>query len=125
VQFVHDAGQAFIALTTLAGLTVLQLARWRRHRITTLRNEIERRSEMVRSYDKDSEAYRLYREETDGMALEIRRLKASSGVLTATIALLATLAGLGAAGYGAVTGSPLTLLLGGALLIIGFLLLLN
>jgi uncharacterized small protein (DUF1192 family) len=121
----HDAGQAAIALTALAGLVLLRLAGWRQRRIAALRDEIERRSEMVRSYDKDSEAYRLYREETDGMATEIRRLKASPGTLTATLAVIATLCGLGAAGYGALAGSPLALLLGGVLVTTGLLLLLS
>ncbi|MEU5661921.1 hypothetical protein [Streptomyces longwoodensis] len=121
----HDAGQAAIALTALVGLALLRLAGWRQRRISALRHEIERRSEMVRSYDKDSEAYRLYRDETDGMATEIRRLKAGTGPLTVTIAVIATLCGLGAAGYGAVAGSPLVLLLGGVSVITGFLLLLS
>ncbi|MGC4916471.1 hypothetical protein [Streptomyces albogriseolus] len=125
MESMHDAGQAAIALTALVGLALLRLAGWRQRRISALRHEIERRSEMVRSYDKDSEAYRLYRDETDGMATEIRRLKAGTGPLTVTIAVIATLCGLGAAGYGAVTASPLALLLGGVSVITGFLLLLS
>ncbi|MFD7340412.1 hypothetical protein ACFV98_31180 [Streptomyces violascens] len=125
MESMHDAGQAAIALTALVGLALLRLAGWRQRRISALRHEIERRSEMVRSYDKDSEAYRLYRDETDGMATEIRRLKAGTGPLTVTIAVVATLCGLGAAGYGAVTESPLALLLGGVSVITGFLLLLS
>ncbi|MFJ4741318.1 hypothetical protein [Streptomyces sp. NPDC088775] len=121
----HDAGQTAIALTALVGLALLRLAGWRQRRISALRHEIERRSEMVRSYDKDSEAYRLYRDETDGMATEIRRLKAGTGPLTVSIAVIATLCGLGAAGYGAVAGSPLALLLGGVSVITGLLLLLS
>lgn len=121
----YDAGQAAIALIALAGLALLRLAGWRQRRISALRHEIERRSEMVRSYDKDSEAFRLYRDETDGMATEIRRLKASTGTLTVTLAVIATLCGLGAAGYGAATESPLALLLGGVLVITGLLLLLS
>ncbi|MDW4912536.1 hypothetical protein [Streptomyces californicus] len=119
-----DPGQAAIALTALVGLALLRLAGWRQRRISALRHEIERRSEMVRSYDKESEAYRLYRDETDGMATEIRRLKAGAGAPTTILAVIVVLSGLGAAGYGAVTNSPLVLLLGGASVIAGFLLLL-
>ncbi|MFI1225975.1 MULTISPECIES: hypothetical protein [unclassified Streptomyces] len=125
MESIQDAGQGAIALTALVGLVLLRLAGWRQRRITALRHEIERRSEMVRSYDRDSEAYRLYRDETDGMATEIRRLKAGAGALTITLSVIITLFGLGAAGYGVVTDSPLALLLGGGAVITGLLLLLS
>ncbi|WP_086859822.1 hypothetical protein [Streptomyces milbemycinicus] len=74
------AGQA----AGLLGLGLLTLALWgtRDHgkRITALRKEIERRTTVLSSYPKGSEAYELYKEETDAMAREIRALKDGRGI---------------------------------------------
>ncbi|PVD04441.1 hypothetical protein [Streptomyces sp. CS014] len=117
-------GQIAVVAGLLVVLAMIWLSGYRERRIAAMRKEIERRSELMRSYAKDTESYILYREETDGLAGEIRRLKAGSGVMKLLLAFGAVATGLALAAYGAATGSQITLLTGAAAVVIGILTLL-
>lgn len=115
-------GQVLIVL--LLGLVVIavRLSGWRGRKIAALRAEIERRSEMVRSYKEGTKAYVLYIEETDAMSDKIRKLQQGGGGLAKLPAILAAAIGLGIAWYGTSTSSPTVTMTGAAMVLISILL---